>query len=238
MNPMIGHHDTKNCESCQLREPGMFCDLPKGGLEAFQSAKHTSTYPSGTFLYFERESNRGVYIICSGQVKLSVSSSAGKTLILKIAKPGDVLGLSATLTDTPYEATAEILQTARVTYLRAEEFRAIIARHPQAYASVIRQLNQQYESACEQLRTLALCSSTTEKLARLLLRWSRQGRQTPEGTQFTVPLTHEQIAECVGATRETVTRTLGDFKRKHLIALHGASMVIPNRKALEAASGM
>lgn len=237
MNLHTGNHDTKNCESCNLREPGMFCDLPQNGLEVFQSAKHTSTYPAGTFLYFEREANRGIYVICSGQVKLSVSSSTGKTLILKIAKPGDVLGLSSTLTETPYEATAEVLQTARVTYLRTEEFRAIIAKYPQAYASVIRQLNLQYESACEQLRTLALCNSTTEKLARLLLRWSNQGRQTPEGTQFTVPLTHEQIAECVGATRETVTRTLGEFKRKHLISLHGASMVIPNRRALETVSG-
>lgn len=231
------NHPSKNCETCQLRAPGMFCDLPKNGVDSFPFAKYTSTYPAGTFLYFEREANRGIYVVCSGHVKLSVSSSAGKTLILKIAKPGDVLGLSSTLADTPYEATAEILQTATVTYLRADEFRALIAKYPQAYASVIRQLNQQYESACEQLRTLALCSSTTEKLARLLLRWSTQGRQTPEGTQFNVPLTHEQIAECVGATRETITRTLGFFKRKHLIALHGASMVIPNRSALESVSG-
>ena len=237
MNLHTANHNPKSCDQCQLREPGMFCDLPAGGMESFLSAKHTSTYPAGTFLYFEREANRGIYVICSGQVKLSVSSSAGKTLILKIGKPGDVLGLSSTLTNTPYEATAEVLQSARVTYLRAEEFRALMTKYPQAYASVIRQLNQQYESCCEQLRTLALCGSTTEKLARLLLRWSLQGRQTAEGTQFTVPLTHEQIAECVGATRETVTRTLGDFKRKHLIALHGANMVIPNRRALEAVSG-
>lgn len=237
MNLHTGNHDTKNCENCQFRDPGMFCDLPKSGMEAFQGSKHTTTYPAGTFLYFEREANRGIYVICSGQVKLSVSSSTGKTLILKIAKPGDVLGLSSTLADTPYEATAEILQTARVTHLRAEDFHALITKNPQAYASVIRQLNLQYESACEQLRTLALCNSTTEKLARLLLRWSSQGRQTPEGTQFNVPLTHEQIAECVGATRETVTRTLGEFKRKHLISLHGASMVIPNRRALETVSG-
>ena len=237
MNVHTANHDTRNCDSCQLREPGMFCNLPPEGMATFQSAKHTSTYPAGTFLYFEREANRGIYVICSGQVKLSVSSSTGKTLILKIAKPSDVLGLSSTLTNMPYEATAEVLQTARVTYLRGDDFRALITKYPQAYASVIRLLNLQYEVACEQLRTLALCNSTTEKLARLLLRWSNQGRQTPEGTQFTVPLTHEQIAECVGATRETVTRTLGDFKRKHLIALHGANMIIPNRRALETVSG-
>jgi CRP/FNR family transcriptional regulator len=215
----------------------MFCHLPAGAAAAFTANKHTSTFPAGTFLFFEREANRGIYIVCSGQVKLSVSSSSGKTLILKIARPGDILGLSSSLTGAPYEATAEVLQTARVTYMRTDEMRGIMMQYPDVYTSIIRQLNLQYETACEQLRTIALCSSTTEKVARLLLQWSRQGRQTPEGTQFTVPLTHEQIAECVGATRETITRTLSEFRNKHLITLHGANMVIPNRHALAMVCG-
>lgn len=238
MSTRCGIHEPAHCENCQLRSQGMFCHLPSGAAESFAASKHTSTLPAGAFLYFEREANRGIYIVCSGQIKLSVSSNVGKTLILKIAQPGDILGLSSTLTDTPYEATAEILHTAQVAFLRAEEFRVLIAKYPEVYTSVIRQLNQQYENCCEQLRTVALYSSTAEKLARLLLRWATQGRQTPEGTQFTVPLTHEQIAECVGVTRETVTRTLGDFRRRQLITLRGVSMVIPNCAALELLSGM
>ncbi|HCT61986.1 MULTISPECIES: Crp/Fnr family transcriptional regulator [Acidobacterium] len=237
MSTHNGNHEPLHCENCQIRSAGMFCNLPAGAAAAFTANKHTSTFPAGTFLFFERESNRGVYIVCSGQIKLSVSSSSGKTLILKIARPGDILGLSSSLTGAAYEATAEVLQTARVTYLRTDELRTIMLQYPDVYASIIRQLNLQYETACEQLRTIALCNSTTEKVARLLLQWSRQGRQTPEGTQFTVPLTHEQIAECVGATRETITRTLSDFRNKHLIALHGANMVIPDRHALAMVCG-
>jgi len=133
----------------------MFCNLPAGAAAAFTANKHTSTFPAGTFLFFERESNRGVYIVCSGQIKLSVSSSSGKTLILKIARPGDILGLSSSLTGAAYEATAEVLQTARVTYLRTDELRTIMLQYPDVYASIIRQLNLQYETACEQLRTIA-----------------------------------------------------------------------------------
>jgi len=237
MSTHCGSHEPLNCETCQIRSAGMFCQLPPGAAEAFTANRHTSTFPAGTFLFFEREANRGIYILCSGQIKLSVSSSSGKTLILKIAKPGDILGLSSSLTGAPYEATAEVLQTARVTYLRTDVLRTLIAQYPDVYGSVIRQLNLQYETACEQLRTIALCNSTTEKVARLLLQWSRQGRQTAEGTQFTVPLTHEQIAECVGATRETITRTLSNFRQKRLIALHGANMVIPDRRALAMVCG-
>lgn len=237
MSTHCGTREPMHCENCQIRSNGMFCQLPPGAAEAFTAHKHMSTFPAGTFLFFEREANRGIYILCSGQIKLSVSSSSGKTLILKIARPGDILGLTSSLTGAPYEATAEVLQTARVTYLRSEEFRALTAQYPNVYSSIIRQLNLQYETACEQLRTIVLCSSTTEKVARLLLQWSRQGRQTVEGTQFTVPLTHEQIAECVGTTRETITRTLSDFRHKHLIALHGANMVIPDRRALAMVCG-
>lgn len=232
MSSCVATQDPLHCENCNLRSPGMFCQLPEGAYESFLNGKHTSTFPAGSFLFFERETSRGVYILCSGQVKLSVSSSSGKTLILKIASPGDILGLSSSLTGSPYEATAEVLQTARVTHLRTEELRSLLLNYPDIYSKVIRQLNQQYETACEQLRTIALCSSTTEKVARLLLQWSRQGRQTSEGTQFTVPLTHEQIAECVGATRETITRTLSDFRHRQLISLHGTNMIIPDRRAL------
>jgi CRP/FNR family cyclic AMP-dependent transcriptional regulator len=226
-----------DCEKCQFRAAGMFCHLPQGAAEQFTEARHTSTLSPGAFLFLERERNSGIHIVCAGQVKLSVSSSHGKTLILKIAHPGEILGLTSTLTASPYEGTAEVLQTASVTHLKAEDFRKITARYPEVYANVIRQLNLQYETACEQLRTLALCSTTTEKLARLLLQWSRRGRQTTEGTQITVPLTHEQIAECVGTTRETITRTLSDFRHRKLITFRGASLLIPDRAALENAAG-
>jgi CRP/FNR family transcriptional regulator, cyclic AMP receptor protein len=98
-------------------------------------------------------------------------------------------------------------------------------------------LSCQYNYACEQLRTVGLSSSAHEKLARLLLHWSSEGRETAEGMQIKIPLTHEQIAECVGSTRETVTRTLNEFKHRHLVMLKGATMIIPDPAALEAISG-
>jgi CRP/FNR family transcriptional regulator len=84
------------------------------------------------------------------------------------------------------------------------------------------------------LRTVGLSASAPERLARLLLNWSADGKQTQQGTQITIPLTHEEIAEFVGTTRETITRTLSDFKTRNLVTLQGSTMMISNRAALEA----
>ncbi len=237
---MISAHrfdSNQRCQSCNLKENGFLCQLNPTAAKEFDAIKYSSTYPDAAMLFLENEPARGVFLLCSGQVKLSVSSSGGKTLILRIANPGDILGLTAAMSDSTYEATAETLHPCQVAFIRRDDFSRFIGRHPEAYQAVIRQLGSQYTVACEQLRTMGLASSAHEKLARLLLQWSSEGKDTAEGRQIKVSLTHEQIAECVGSTRETVTRTLSEFKHKHLVMLKGATMIIPSRAALEAISG-
>lgn len=104
---------------------------------------------------------------------------------------------------------------------------------PEVYEGVVKQLTSLYDGACEQLRTVGLSASAPERLARLLLNWSANVKPTQQGTQITVHLTHEEIAEFLGTTRETVTRTLSDFKTRNLLKLQGSTMMISNRAALE-----
>jgi CRP/FNR family transcriptional regulator len=108
-----------------------------------------------------------------------------------------------------------------------------VAKHPEASQNVVKQMSSQYRGACEQLHTIGLSASAQEKLARLLLTWSEGIQQTKEGTRIKLPLTHEEIAEFIGTTRETVTRTLSDFKERHLVSIQGSTLMIPNRAALE-----
>src|SRR5208283_736705 len=88
--------------------------------------------------------------------------------------------------------------------------------------------------ACERLRTVGLSSSVPERLARLLLDWSQDGRKTPDGTRFYFPLTHGEIGEFIGTSRETVTRTLAAFRHRRLVDCQGATVTIPSRNTLEA----
>ena len=107
-----------------------------------------------------------------------------------------------------------------------------IACHPDAYQSVLDELGRQMTIACSQLRTLGLSSSAPEKLARLLLEWSENGQKTETGTRFRFSLTHEQIGDFIGASRETVTRALTNLKNRRLVAFQGSTITIPNRAAL------
>lgn len=221
------------CKTCKLKTAGFFCQLSPAAVKDFDAIKSTSTYPKGAFLFMERQDARGVYILCEGDVKLSISSSEGKTLIMRVAKSGEILGLMAGMSGGPYEVTAETIRPCQVAFVRREDFQRFVAKYPEASQGVARQMTMQYQAACEQLHTVGLSASAQEKLARLLLGWSAGSQQTKEGTRIKMPLTHEEIAEFIGITRETVTRTLSDFKVRHLVAIQGSTMTIPNRAALE-----
>lgn len=227
-----------DCQSCDFKNKGFFCGLSAAAAQDFEAIKSPATYPTGTVLFLERESFRGIYLLCSGKVKLTISSSGGKTLILRLARPGEMLGLTAAMSGGLYEATVETLEPCRVSFIRHDDFLRFIANHPEeVYQAMLRQVSAQYYGTCEQMRTIALSGSSREKLARLLLNWSSEGKETAEGSRTSVPLTHEQIAECVGSTRETITRTLSEFKASHLVTFKGATMLIPDRAALAAIGG-
>jgi len=110
MAPAYSLNIVENCLKCEFREERLFCHLPDDVLEELQRIKATSVYPKGALLCLEGQAPRGVFILCTGRAKLSTTSAEGKTIILRIAEPGEVLGLTAVVDDTPYEATVETLE--------------------------------------------------------------------------------------------------------------------------------
>jgi CRP/FNR family transcriptional regulator, cyclic AMP receptor protein len=233
MRGPYGFEMSESCMTCKERKDGFFCQLTPKAIKEFDGVKSSSAYPEGAMLFLEKQDSRGVFVICEGEVKLSISSRDGKTLILRIAKPGEILGLTAALAGKPYEVTAETLRPCQVAFIRRDDFLRLIAQHAEASQAVVRQLSSNYHGACEQLRTVGLSTSAGERLARLLLDWSTDAEQTNVGTRIKLPLTHEEIAECIGSSRETVTRTLSEFRNKNLVTLKGSTLWISNRRALE-----
>ena len=195
--------------------------------------KSSSIYPHSAILFLEKQEPRGVFLLCDGEVKLSFNSSEGKKLILKIAKPGEVLGLMAVLSGKPYEVTAETIRPSQIAFVRREDFLRFVAEHPETSQAIVQQLSSNYDGACEQLRTVGLSASAPEKLAKLLLSWSGEADRTNAGPRIPVPLSHEEIAEFIGTTRETVTRALSDFRSRRLISMHGSTMLITDREGLQ-----
>ena len=233
MSVPYGLQLTENCLICKLRHSGFFCDLPKNSLEDLERIKYASSFPQGAILFVEGQNPRGAYIICSGRVKLSTTSRDGKTLILRIAQPGEVLGLHATVSGKPYELTAEALQPCQLDFLKREDFMRFLQNHADACLNAAQHLSQNCEDAYEMIRSLGLSHSVSEKLARLLLEWASDGETTKEGIRIKISLTHEEIAQLIGTSRETVTRVLGEFREHHLAQLRGSTLLIQNKVGLE-----
>ena len=230
---MNSTHEPINCRSHQPQPAGaFFSKLSPAAIEDLESIESPSDYAANQILFSEREAARGVLVVLSGEVKLSINSSDGRRLSLRIAKKGDVLGLASALSGSPYELTAETLYPARLAHISRPSFLSFLARHPEVYQAATEELSRHVSMACAQLRTVGLSTSAPEKLARLLLDWSEGGQTTELGTRFRFCLTHEQIGEFIGTSRETVTCTMGAFKHRRLLSFQGSMLTISNRSAL------
>jgi CRP/FNR family transcriptional regulator len=222
-----------SCIDCGERKAHPFCNLSKMTMEALEKIKFTSVYPRGALLFVEEEQPRGVFILCSGRVKLTTSSSEGKKLILKIVEPGEVLGLSSAILGKEYEVTAETIEPCQVNFIKRTEFLQFLNEHTEACFHTAEQLSAKYQMAQREIRSLGLSASTGEKLAKLLLDWCETGTQVNGSVRLKVVLTHEEIAQMLGTTRETITRLLSDLRKKKIIDIKGSTVMVTDRGQLE-----
>ncbi len=223
-----------NCSACQLRNENSFCVLSQPSLKALDEMKHATSYPEGALVFTEGQVARGVYILCQGRAKLLATNSDGKTLIVKIAQPGEILGVHSAVSGKPHEFTVETLQPSQLAFIRRDDFLRFIKEHGDACLQAAAHLSRDCQSAYEVIRAIGLAHSASEKLARLLLQWSADGKVIEGGViRVKLALTHEEIAQLIGTSRETVTRILGDFKRHHIAELTGSTLLVRDKAALE-----
>ncbi len=228
-----GMEIVESCLTCKLRADRMFCNLPAGALQAFENIKYVAAYPQGAVLFVEGQMPRGIFVLCKGTVKLSINSPSGRTMIVELAELGEVLGLSATISGKPYEVTAETIDPCQVNFVKRDDFLGFLKDHMQACFKVAEQLSEKYHDACHEVRWLALSHSAHEKLANLLLEWSSEkGEAAKPEPRLKFRLTHEEIANMIGTSRETVTRLLADLKKHQIVQLKGSTLVIRNMAAL------
>lgn len=235
MQTVQGTGSQANCRTHRTGE--FFRKLSPAALADLTSIGSPKSYAVGEILFCEKQAPTGVFLIREGIVRLSMNSSDGKRLSLRVARAGEILGLTSALFGTNCETTAETLSTARIAQISGVDFLAFLLRYPEVNKLVTEEVSLQYTMACEQLRMVGLSSSAPEKLARLLLEMSESGQTNENVTRFRFLMTHEQIGEFIGASRETVTRTFGAFKLRRLVALNGSTLTIPNRRALESYAG-
>ena len=206
---------------------------PLRAIPGIDRVSRSRIYSRGAVVFHEGNIARGVYVLSSGRAKVSISSADGKKLIIRIARPGDVLGLYAGLTGRPFEATAEMVEGGRIDFISRTDLLNLMGRQQSFSSDLVEMFSRQFSEFVDNTRMLLLSQSALEKLARLIVRWGRDfGERTGEGIRVQILLTQEEIAQIIGASRETVTRLFSTLKRDKIIRVKRDALWIRDSEAL------
>jgi CRP/FNR family transcriptional regulator len=221
------------CLTCHLGSGNFCCALSQESLEAFKQIKHATVFPEGAVIFVEGQLPRGIFMLCQGQAKLSTSSRDGKTFILRIARGGEILGLDAVITGKPYELTMETMRPSRLTFVNRDDFLGFLKEHGDACLKAAQHIGRDCHDAYAVARLIGLSHSVSGRIAKFLLTSATDGQATNGVIRTRLSLSHTDIAQLVGTSRETIARTLAEFRKKDIVELKASILTIHNRYALE-----
>jgi CRP/FNR family cyclic AMP-dependent transcriptional regulator len=145
-----------SCLDCVERSDGVFCDLEPDALEAFDGIKSTQTCAKGTVLFREGQPARGVFLLCQGRVRLSICSESGRRMTVRVAGPGEALGLSAAVAGGCYGVTAEALDGVLVAAVRRKDLLQFLHDHRDVCLQVVNLLSEDLHVAYDRVRAVGL----------------------------------------------------------------------------------
>jgi CRP/FNR family transcriptional regulator, cyclic AMP receptor protein len=190
-------------------------------------------YSRGATLCLEGHPAAGAFCICTGRAKEYFISQHGKTAILRISMPGDLVGLEPMLAGTAYATTVEALEPTTAYFITRRDFQGLMRQDETFRIKVTEQLTKRCKSAYGRVRQAGFAASIAARLAHFLLGWSRD-KGAPDQTSIQTGLTHEEISQLIGSTRETVSRILTRFRRLGWIRTKGTQLQIVNEDSLSA----
>ncbi|HEX7331697.1 MAG TPA: Crp/Fnr family transcriptional regulator [Pyrinomonadaceae bacterium] len=193
-----------------------------------------SLHCRGTVLFAEGEPARGIYILRTGRATVSISSSEGRIVMLRAAQAGDVLGLNSVLRNGSYDATVKTVEPCRTDFISRVELIGLMQQSQAAAQVILRVLSRELTELTDRAKSLLLPQTASGRLAKLLLAWSNgYGSDTSHTVRLDKIFTHEEIAQMICSSRETVTRLLATLSRKQVITVMPDSILIRDRLALE-----
>ena len=223
---------SSNCDFRSWAANTSLGTLPPEALRELESIMSIVDYDAGDILFLEQEPLRQVFVVLAGDVRLSLQDIGGKRLTLRIARRGAVLGVSEAFSGSLSEWSADTLYPSKIASIKCGDFIRFADRHSEVYRLATMEIIRTCSYACRTLRILGLTDSVRKKLGGQLLVWAEQGARMGDRSRYRLAMSHAQIAEFIGTTRESVTRTLAEFRRKGLVELRGSMMTIPSMAAL------
>src|ERR1017187_3678258 len=223
------------CASCANRRPGWFCSLGSAVLADLELVTSTISLPAQATLFTRSEDPKCLYLICGGYLKLTAGRLQDRQMIVRVAGPGSMLGLYAVLSHGVYEVSAETLTAAQLRPVERDRFLSFLRAHKEAQMRAVQCICQEYRFALQDACRIALPETVAARLGRLLLELSHQIGEQLDGGCFRFPLllTHEEMASMACTTRETVTRTLGQFRKDGWISIEDSLVTLQQPEKLQ-----
>jgi len=211
------------CRDCAVSRAHSFCSLDAATRAVMDEIKAGLAYARGDTVFVEGTPARSVYIVCSGSLKLLSASTQGKVLLTRFAMPGEMLGLAEAWAGTRYDCSAVAAEASSVSVIPSGTLQRFVRSYPAAAMRMTEALAEQYRNVHREARFLVFGGTSIERLARLLLE-----AQTPANA------THEELAESIGSTRETLTRVLSELSRRGLVRRGRGETIVVDRDRLAA----
>lgn len=215
-----------------LKKVPLFACLPEADLNAFAELVRERSYPRGSVILFEDDQGDSLYLLAAGQVKVVLIGEEGREVILSVLREGSFFGEMALLDDQPRSAHVIAMEDANLLVLRREDFQARLRQSPEVAIALLRELSRRLRRADEKIGSLVLLD-VNGRVADLLLRMADE----EGGQRITRRLTHHVIAQMIGSSRETVSRTMRDFVEQGWIQVARKEIQLLDRPALDHAAG-
>jgi len=209
-----------------LRTVPIFSELSDEDISSLAHLALRKRYPKDTVVFFENEEGDFFFTILEGRIKVTILGDDGREVILSVLGPGDFFGEMALLDNEPRSATAIAVEESELLSLHRNDFQSVLNDNRSITSALIRVLSARLRRANHQISTLALLD-VYGRVARVIVDMAREeGKRLRDGRIAFRRATHQEIANRIGTTRETVTRMLKDLERQGLIHVEGKEIVV------------
>ena len=224
---MKNQKEHPRCQTCGSKHMSVFCALSNEQVEEIDNSKGCNFYNKGQVVFHEGNRTNGIYCINKGKVKLFQIGAEGKEQIIRFAKPGDVVGYRALLSEEPLSASATALEDdTTICFIPRDQIFSMITQNPNFNFKFLKMLSHELGEAAKIITDLAQ-KPVRERLAETLL-ILKDTFDMDEEKNIQVKLSREELANIVGTATESVIRLLSEFKKDKLIAVEGRNIKLLN----------
>lgn len=211
-----------NCDWCPHRKACFFSQLDPASKKEWNRLRVANKFKGDDIVFFDGEKPTGLYVVCTGKVKIYKSTRTGQQLITRVVSPGQLLGYRSMLAGDNYSGTAMAMAESSVSLIETDVFYAFLKKHPEATLQLLKQTAQEVRESENRARDLAY-KPARARLSEVLLKMKHQnGRPKP----VVAGLKRKELAEMAGLTIETTVRLLNEFEKRGLLRREEKDIVL------------